>query len=173
MNIFYLDKNPAIAASYHCDKHVVKQVVETFQILGSAARINGARDEEMPLTSKGTPLKGGYPNHPCVRWCASSIENYYWTLNLGIKLCHEYEFRYGKKHSLLYKIDNLIPLYRLLPREVDFTEPPQCFGEGNDYLKEKSAVSGYRNYYNYYKRHTMKIQYTRREKPEWYLTIDD
>ena len=39
MNIFYLDKNPKIAAQMHCDKHVVKMVLEYAQILSTAHRV--------------------------------------------------------------------------------------------------------------------------------------
>ena len=39
MNIFYLDKNPKIAAEMHCDKHVVKMITETAQLLSTAHRI--------------------------------------------------------------------------------------------------------------------------------------
>ena len=30
MNIFFLDENPSLSAKYHCDKHVVKMILETF-----------------------------------------------------------------------------------------------------------------------------------------------
>lgn len=39
MNIFVLDKNPIIAAQYHCDKHVVKMIVEYGQLLCTAVRL--------------------------------------------------------------------------------------------------------------------------------------
>lgn len=32
MNVFVLDKDPVLAAKYHCDKHVVKIILETQQI---------------------------------------------------------------------------------------------------------------------------------------------
>ena len=35
MNIFYLDKDPKICATMHCDKHVVKMIIESNQILCS------------------------------------------------------------------------------------------------------------------------------------------
>ena len=35
MNIFILDKNPKIAAEYHCDKHVVKMILESAQMLST------------------------------------------------------------------------------------------------------------------------------------------
>ena len=39
MNIFYLHENPEICAEYHCDKHVVKMILETAQMLSTAHRI--------------------------------------------------------------------------------------------------------------------------------------
>ena len=39
MNIFYLDKNPKVAAEMHCDKHVIKMVLEYAQILSTAHRV--------------------------------------------------------------------------------------------------------------------------------------
>ena len=39
MNIFVLDKNPIKAAQQHCDKHVVKMILESAQMLSTAHRI--------------------------------------------------------------------------------------------------------------------------------------
>lgn len=39
INIFYLDKNPTKAAEYHVDKHVVKMIQETAQLLSTAHRL--------------------------------------------------------------------------------------------------------------------------------------
>ena len=33
MNIFVLDKNPKKAAEYHCNKHVVKMILESCQMV--------------------------------------------------------------------------------------------------------------------------------------------
>ena len=39
MNIFYLSHDPREAATFHCDKHVVKMIVETAQMLSTAHRL--------------------------------------------------------------------------------------------------------------------------------------
>ena len=39
MNIFYLDRDPKIAAQMMCDKHVVKMILESAQILSTAHRV--------------------------------------------------------------------------------------------------------------------------------------
>ena len=36
MNIFHLHRNPETCARYHCDKHVVKMILETGQMLSTA-----------------------------------------------------------------------------------------------------------------------------------------
>jgi hypothetical protein len=38
MNIFILDENPVTAAKMQCDKHVVKMIIESAQMLCTAHR---------------------------------------------------------------------------------------------------------------------------------------
>ena len=99
MNIFILDDDPEIAAQMYCDKHVPKMVVELYQQMGSALRRHGANDSQMPLTSKGTPLIGGYKHHPCTLWCGDSQTNFIWASLHALELCREYTKRYGKTHA--------------------------------------------------------------------------
>ena len=39
MNIFYLDNDPMTCAQMHNDKHVIKMILETCQLLSTAHRI--------------------------------------------------------------------------------------------------------------------------------------
>ena len=39
MNVFFLDKDPKLAAEYHCDKHVVKMLIEYAQLMSTAHRV--------------------------------------------------------------------------------------------------------------------------------------
>ena len=39
MNIFVLDRDPIQAAKYMCDKHVVKMILESCQLLSTAHRV--------------------------------------------------------------------------------------------------------------------------------------
>ena len=61
MNIFYLDKNPEIAAQYHCDKHCVKMILESAQLLSTAHRV---LDGDKWADDQGL-YKSFSPNHPC------------------------------------------------------------------------------------------------------------
>ena len=51
MNIFYLDKDPVKAAQYSCDKHVVKMILESAQMLCTAHKVQD-RDWETGSLSK-------------------------------------------------------------------------------------------------------------------------
>ena len=61
MNIFFLDKDPVKAAQLQCDKHVVKMVLETAQMVSTAVR-NQGHDVGYLLA---------YPKHPMTIWAVS------------------------------------------------------------------------------------------------------
>ena len=143
MNIFVLDTDPEVAAEYNCDKHVVKMVLELFQQLGSAVIRHGATPEQMPLTSKGTPLKGGYHNHPCTKWCGETRENFKWAGKHAIGLCKAYTKRYNKTHSCQKGIEKLLNMDNLIPAST-LTIFAQAMP---DEYKNEDAVKAYRSYY--------------------------
>lgn len=90
MNIFVLDNDPEQAARDHCDKHAVKMIVETAQLLSTAHHLLGTGDS--------LPRKT-HENHPCAKWVRESDENYRWAAALGRALCATYSRRYGRLHA--------------------------------------------------------------------------
>ena len=44
MNIFYLHDDPKIAAEMSCDKHVVKMILESAQVLSTCHRVQDGKD---------------------------------------------------------------------------------------------------------------------------------
>lgn len=61
MNIFVLDYNPQKAALYHCDKHVVKMILESAQILSSICRLkNGVLTKVAVRKANGIELIDWY-----------------------------------------------------------------------------------------------------------------
>ena len=134
MNIFYLHNDPAICAQLHNDKHVVKMIVETAQILSTAHFNNGSHQPWM--------YKPTHKHHPCTVWAGSSTANYQWAWELGMELCKEYTYRYGKRHKTQDKLE----LLRTAPPVVNeyWTPPPQCMPE--QYHRD-NYVDGYREYY--------------------------
>jgi hypothetical protein len=91
MNIFFLSLDPEEAARFHCNKHVVKMILETAQLLYTSHWVR-----ESPLPEDA--YKKTHPNHPSSRWIRESLRNYTWLCRLGLALCAEYTFRYGKIH---------------------------------------------------------------------------
>ena len=51
MNIFILDNDPVLAAQQQCDKHVVKMIVESGQMLSTAHRMLDGVVERRPSKS--------------------------------------------------------------------------------------------------------------------------
>ena len=92
MNIFFLDKDPVIAAQYHCDKHCVKMILESAQLLSTAHRVLDEDDAHPDL------YKVAHKNHPSTIWTRSSEEHYIWLYELFRNLSIEFGNRYGKIH---------------------------------------------------------------------------
>ena len=163
MNIFVLHKDPIVSATMHCDKHVPKMVVELYQQIGSALRRYGATDDVMPTTKGGTPLKGGYHNHPCTRWVGDSRDNFRWAVQHGLALCEEFKLRYNKPHYCEDGIRMMGELADLIP-QGELTEFAQAMP---DECRQPSAVFAYRIYYKVDKSRFAKWE-RGREAPSWW-----
>ena len=81
MNIFYLDKNPVVAAQMQCDKHVVKMILESAQMLSTAHRVLDGNE----YADKKGLYKMAHKNHPSTIWARSSLENYVWLFDHMVK----------------------------------------------------------------------------------------
>ena len=57
MNIFYLHNDPEISAKMHCDKHVVKMIIEYAQMLSTAHRMLDGKVVKKPSVSGKTMVK--------------------------------------------------------------------------------------------------------------------
>ena len=177
MNIFYLAPYPSDAAAMHCDKHVVKMIVETAQLLSTAHRVIDG-EERIGLSDSGRKqkqwilgddrqdvlYKATHGNHPSAVWTRQSKANYDWLYSLFLCLLYEYEYRYGKKHSCL----KLVKALRNHPKGINtkpFTEPPPAMP---DYCKVPgNSVESYRKYYIMEKRGFAK--WTKRNAPTWFV----
>ena len=91
MNIFVLDNNPYACARYHCDKHVVKMILESAQMICTTHHLL-----PNPKLKYEIPYKATHTNHPCNRWLRDSLANYMWLYKLTHALNNEYRYRYNK-----------------------------------------------------------------------------
>ena len=136
MNIFYLDKCPEKAARLQYNKHVVKMILESAQMLCTAHHVHGDPDS--------VPYKQAHLNHPSTVWCRQSIPNYMWLYKHMIALGLQYTYRYGKVHLSITKcIKPLEKHPENIPHEP-FEQPPQCMP---DEYKHECSVQAYWNYY--------------------------
>lgn len=163
MNIFVLDEGPQIAASLHCDVHVVKMILETTQILCTVRHLSG------------NPVPGGYKpthaNHPCTKWAIESEGNYLWLYSLLCELHDEYEYRFAKIHASKRYLTPLIKFdssdFPMGPRTpFIFCGPESCIRE--------SVVASYRALYRL-KAQTMKrpMRWTKTPAPAWMSESDN
>ncbi len=133
MNIFFLHPHPVEAAKMQHDKHVVKMVLETTQILSTVHHRYGSE----------APYKPTHANHPCVQWAGDTLPNYQWLVDHGLALSAEYTYRYGRVHACETHLERL----RTAPRGlvgVGCSPPPQCVPEQ---FKQADTVQAYREYY--------------------------
>lgn len=92
MNIFMTSPDPIRSARFLCDRHVVKMVLETAQILSTVVRSQRPGDD-LDL------YKVTHANHPCTVWAGESEPNFRWLWLHGLALAGEYTRRFGKTHK--------------------------------------------------------------------------
>ena len=151
MNIFFLHRDPSRAAKAQCDKHIVKMVLETTQMLSTAARRNGF----------DIGYKAAYPKPPMTIWVGDTHDNFCWALEHAQELSKEYTARYGKFHASQKVIDKIYEYYPNTSFD-NITEPPQCMP---DEFKQDDFVRAYRNYYVH------KIGQWK-SPPKWFKSLD-
>jgi hypothetical protein len=133
MNIFVVNKDPVLAAQDLCDKHVIKMVLETAQLLCSAHLKGHA------------PYNPTHIKHPCTIWTAASLDNYRWLCEHGIALSNEYTRRYHKNHKssdVIWWCSVHPPV--MIPKNVGLTSFAQAMP---DQYKNIDPVIAYRKYY--------------------------
>ena len=176
MNIFYLHKSPIECAQQHCDKHVVKMIIEYAQLMSTAHRVLGGK--EYVDSSSGRKIrrwklndntddiiyKASHVNHPSAVWVRQDASHYAWLLTMWKYLLKEYTYRYGKQHKTgqlefaLSRLPHNIPIKNFLMEEPPQAMPVEC--------KTNGAVNAYRLYY-IMKKNSF-ARWTNREIPKWY-----
>lgn len=138
MNIFVLNEDPKQAARDMCNKHVVKMIVETAQILCTVSHLKGTS-----LTYKPTHAK-----HPCVLWTLSSVNNAKWLFEHGQELLREYTRRYGKIHATTRVFEEIecrwTDVWETIGDATTHTEFVQCMPE---HYKHIDPIEAYRQFY--------------------------
>jgi len=155
MNYFYVEKDPTSAAQALCDKHVVKMILETAQMLSTAHRLT-----EYPQAD--FVYKPTHSNHPSTKWLRSSQIAYKHGLQHLCALFDEYRHRYNKTHATERLLPYLSQVPEALP-DLPFVDPPQCM---YDECRHSDTVEAYRSYYRV-RRNEIDMRWTNREAPAW------
>lgn len=189
MNTFILSQDPVEAARYHCNKHVVKMILESAQMLCAAhwihllkhegktirdfKRVRDAQQWAYDNTPEELqpPWKMSHMRHPCTIWTAENVSNYAWQLRLCEALLAEYTKRYdGKRHKTTTEAKWLRKNYPVNMLEASLTDFPVCMKEEYKIFREPGIVDVVESYKNYYIKD--KVRFAKWEPramtPEWF-----
>ena len=183
MNIFYVDKNPETAAKMMCDKHIIKMILESAQMLCTAKRVldgkeyfdttkNGRKIKRWRLENSNEEAiiyKAGWLGHPSTQWVLKSAYNYIWLYKHFLALNEEYKLRWQKDtdHISVTKLAELLKSPPVNARiDVIGTDatpamPDHCKIPGD-------SVGSYRKYYILEKRRFAKWEKPNAVMPDWY-----
>lgn len=152
MNIFYLDDNLQKCAQYHCDKHVVKMILEYAQLLCTAVWHTGVE----------APYRPTHLQHPCAIWTRASLANWLWLKALAKELNEQYRYRF--EHDIDHRSWTVIDsLNSPIIQNVGITERPQAMPE--HYRIAEDPVRAYRQFYLGDKKHL--LQWRKVGAPVW------
>lgn len=180
MNIFILDNSPIKSAQLQCDKHVVKMIVESAQMLSTAHRMLDGDVYTAPSKSgkrlvkrwthptlDDTLYQAVHIHHPCTVWTMRSSINYNWHYAHFIALCDEYTHRYGKVHATDTKLRDVLKDY---PKNItigDLTEFPLAMQSNPECMFKGEPVKSYQAFYQT-KQDRFSMKWTNRSVPEWF-----
>ncbi len=172
MNIFFLDLDPTRAAQAHCDRHVVKMILESTQLLWTAQHVlagEGSLCIRIDDDVLSRPYKPTHRNHPCAIWARASFGNYMWLCALAAALVTEYHYRYpaGKVHACEAHLRWLTahPPALLSRTANPLTMPARAMPD--EYKNHPSPTACYKAYYLGQKYKQGLLIYTRRSPPHW------
>jgi len=185
VNIFYLSTDPVEAAKMQCDKHVVKMIVETAQLLSTAHRLLDGTMEIRRHPNSGRRYKywvhpqhimelklykATHVNHPSAIWTREAFDNYHWLYAHFIALLDEYTYRYDKTHGSSFLKEYLIHAPHNIINERE-TMIPLCMKSQPQCINENDRVQSYRDFYKT-KQYNFKMNWTRRSIPTWFNDED-
>ena len=181
MNIFVLSNDPVESAQMQCDKHVVKMILESGQMLSTAHRVLDGSITYGPSKSGLTRVKQYFHpdpvynellykavhiNHPCTVWTRENSANYNWHYHHFVALCDEYTYRYNKIHSTDHQLRSMLSnLPANIPRTQSMTKMPLAMFD--ECKVSNDTVECYRNYYQT-KQDKFDVHWTKRRAPDWF-----
>ena len=90
MQIFVTSPDARYCAQYLDDKRVIKQILETAQLISSVMILSG---------DHRAPYKLTHQHHPCTKWLLQDKVNQAWIFEHFQELCLEYTRRFERVHA--------------------------------------------------------------------------
>lgn len=194
MNIFILseEREPLVhyqqQAHYHIDKHVVKMIAESVQMLVTSLSFHANYDSMIgklaaaPQVANNLPCKplsASMTKHPCTIWTCSYIEHTNYLACLALQLCHEHQYRYplSAQHAYMPWLEALVTELTRLGFGPTYDLPEKFAVAVKDVDKRSTATSHlaaldtYRSYYVRDKRDF--ATWKKRMKPMWFLLREE
>jgi hypothetical protein len=140
VNIFASSNCPIESAKFLDDKRCQKMVLESAQLLSTALRVNGYKNNDV--------YKIAHLNHPSSRWTRATQGNYKWLLEHFRALCNEYNRRTGKTHAS----SKLLPIFEanvsLIPEgeRMPFSNNARNLTKGVDFTHISEVTLAYQLY---------------------------
>lgn len=194
MNIFILseEREPLVhyaqQAQYHIDKHVVKMIAESTQMLVTSLSFHANYDSMIGKLAAAPqiannlpckPLSASMTKHPCTQWACSSIINTNYLACLALQLCWEHQYRYplSAEHAYMPWLQALVTELTKLGFGPTYDLPEKfAVAIKNDNLRSIatphiSAMNLYRDYYVRDKRSF--ATWKKRMKPVWFILREE
>lgn len=169
MNIFLLSNalDPVThydeQAIYHCDKHIIKMIAESTQMLvtalSSGKLLPGYGVLPNPYILDRLPCKplgASMQKHPCTLWTCESMTNFNYLARLAWMLCIEHSYRYPLSPSHAYRnwlgelctwLEIDFGLWLDSPLPTHFAVAIKDADKRSTHTPHHEAVKLYRNYY--------------------------
>lgn len=143
MNIFVLSENPIEAAHAHCDQHIHKMILESAQMLSTAAHKN------LPSIPRRLLYKPAYENHPCTLWVSSSFSHMVWVCTLAITLEGIRDSKNLNRHA---SMDVISEISQTLKSFGDLPDPEHFAEAMYPHVKVRMDLTTVQKYQLYYKK---------------------
>ena len=157
MNIFHLSENPKESARMLADKHIVKMIVESCQMLANPyytslgiftlKGLTTVEEERVVKVFDGfprdIPYRISHIYHPSSMWVYGSLSNWYWLLLHVEEMLRQYTLRYCKFHAC----SNVVDWYFSKPPDIEDVGLTEFAQAMPDEYKDIDPVVAYRNYY--------------------------
>lgn len=178
MNIFILshqtdfDLHIKEQARSHCDKHVIKMITESVQMLSTA--LVQATDKRILALPQLPATAAAYAKHPCTLWTGASLHNFVYLAHLALALCDEKLHRWPLNGAHIYHpwikhLCEALPSYWEVPDSFPIAIPdnPQATKLTGVNVNLQTAADLYQRHYATHK--ASFASWKNRAMPVWFL----